>query len=160
MGVGLGIWIGYTENNWTVTWTLGGLGALTLGAVYADPWLKKYGKSIIEVLEVVGLAPKPTEAYMYVISLSLIFMLFFGDIWKDMGWVLEHDKKGNSFWIYLYTILGAGYSIYFAFSQRAKTDFEIAVLKYYTAVFSVALSIATAVYAYETKVEGYYILTA
>ncbi len=156
---GFGIWVAYTTQDWTVFWLFQGGAVLILAAFYTEPWLDKNGRALTEFLANFGLMPRPTEAYMYVISLSLVFLLLFGDIWNDMAWALLQDEKGNMIWIYLYTFLGACYSIYFAFSQRGKTDFEIMVLKYYTAVFAAALAIATAIYAYQTKVDGYYILT-
>lgn len=157
LSAGLGLYIGLYQQSWPLALMMFGFALFFPLAIYGGPLIEKHQEAWTDALEKLGLLPKPTEAYMYVISLSLMFVFFFSDIWMDVLYLLS--ENGKFFWIVLYTFLGMGYSIYFAFSRRAKTAFEIQVLKYYSAVFAAGLAVATGIYAYQSQVEGYYIFT-
>src|SRR5262249_8229278 len=85
---GLGLWSSFSENDWTFSFYCSGLGLLLIFAHLSDPWLKENGVALARNLETMGLLPRPSEAYLLVISLAILGLLLFEDIWRDMWWLL------------------------------------------------------------------------
>jgi hypothetical protein len=129
-----------------------------VGLVFLDVYINKNGRrrKINHILRKLGLMPKPTEASMFVMALTALgLLLTSGEVWSEMSYVLSHDERGKSGLVFLYIGVGIFLSIYHAFSKREKKPWEIQMLKWFTVVTLVAVTISTAVYIYHAKQPAY-----
>lgn len=132
-----------------------------LFALYClDTYIQRNMQQIADFLKNFGLIPKPTEASMFVTALTATLLLISGsDVWTEIVWFIESDEKGRPFGILIYILIGIGLSVYHAFSQRAKTQFEQEVMKWYVAVTAVAIAVSSAVFIYFAKQPGFLVFT-
>jgi hypothetical protein len=137
--------------------------ALAIGfliIILLDNYLETNSLQIADTLRNFRLLPKPTEASMFVMALTaLILLISSNDLWTEIKWTLEHDDKGKTPLIFIYILVGISLSIFHAFSQREKTNFEQETLKWFSAVTMAGIAISTAVYVYYSKEHGYLVFT-
>lgn len=121
--------------------------------VVSKIWFENHRQILVNLAIKMGLLPKPTEAHLFVLSFSFIGLLLFPDFRNDLWIFFKAGVMGYIFFIYC--LLGLCFSIYFAFNQKGKTEFEKYAIKFYLALSLIALSITFMFKGLETK-ERYY----
>lgn len=133
-----------------------GVGIIAL--IIIDAYVQQNRLLVIEALKRLGLLPKPTEAGMFVMALTALILMFSsGDLWDEALWLMSEDGRYGL--VIIYIAIGGVLSIYHAFSQRKKSDFEKRIMKYFSAITLVAIAVSTAVFVYESKQPAFLVFT-
>lgn len=133
-----------------------------VGLVFLDIYINKSGRrrKINHAMRKLGLMPKPTEASMFVMALTALGLLFTsGKIWSEMSFILSHDDQGKSGLVFIYIGIGIFLSIYHAFSKREKKPWEIQILKWFTVVTLIVVTISTTVFISQERQPAYLVFT-
>lgn len=124
------------------------------------PQIQDGQKNISYFLRKKGFMPNPTEASMFVMaSTILLITLTSTDIWSEISYAISGEESGKAVLVLIYILMGIYFSIFHAFSQRKRTEFENQNLKWFSVVTLALASISTAVYIFNSKEFGYIIFT-
>ena len=129
---------------------------LAVLAIAFDKQISKSEKKLRRFVKKTGLIPKPTEASMFVMAVTLLLLIFSSpDLPQEILSTISNSSNGKVILIFIYIIIGIYLSIYHAFSSRKKTKFEIQTLKWFSVVTLIGVSISTAIYIFNTREFGY-----
>jgi len=118
-------------------------------------------QSVFLKIEKVFPLPKPTEASLFVSSLTLILIACtYVEFWREIAYFGDGRNGGKWYLMILYAFLGAFYSIYHAFSKRNKTPGEEETLKYFSVITLIMASLSSGVYVFKSQEFGFIFFSA
>ncbi len=105
--------------------------------------------------------PRPTEASLFVSALTLFLIAFtYSEFWQEVSYLTEGEKGGEAMLGIIFIFCAAGYSIFHAFSNRAKTESEMRTLKYFSVITLILASVSSSIYIINTKEFGFILFSA